>query len=145
MKLGTKGRYAVMAMVDLARREGEKAVCLADIADRQEISLAYLEQLFARLRREGLVVSARGPGGGYRLARAATETSVADIINAVDEPMHATRCAGEKGAGCMMRGARCLTHDLWDEMGLRIESYLASVSLADVVEGRVRQGERVAA
>lgn len=145
MKLGTKGRYAVMAMADLARREGEKAVCLADIAERQEISLAYLEQLFARLRREGLVVSARGPGGGYRLARPAAETNVAEIINAVDEPMHATRCAGHEGAGCMMRGERCLTHDLWDEMGLRIESYLASVSLADVVQGRVRQGEKVAA
>jgi len=138
MRLSTKGRYAVMAMVDLARRENEavRAVALADIAERQEISLSYLEQLFARLRRQGLVTSARGPGGGYRLAKTAADTSIADIIRAVDEPMRATRCNG--GAkGCMKRGERCLTHDLWDRLGTQIEDYLASVSLDDVATGRL--------
>jgi Rrf2 family iron-sulfur cluster assembly transcriptional regulator len=138
MRLSTKGRYAVMAMADLARRQDEpcRAVALADIAARQEISLSYLEQLFARLRRKGLVQSARGPGGGYRLSRAAEDTSIADIVLAVDEPLHATRCA-EKGKGCMLKGERCLTHDLWDDLGHRIEDYLASVSLADVITGRL--------
>lgn len=144
MRLSTKGRYAVMAMADLARREreAERSVALADIATRQEISLSYLEQLFARLRREGLVVSARGPGGGYRLARAADETSIADIVRAVDEPLRATRCDGTRG--CMIRGERCLTHDLWADLGNRIEDFLASVSLGDVIGGRLR-GDRQAA
>lgn len=137
MRLSTKGRYAVMAMTDLARREADKAVSLADIAARQEISLAYLEQLFARLRKEGLVVSSRGPGGGYRLARSAADTSVADVVTAVDEPLRATRCA-EHGAGCMLKGERCLTHDLWEEVGHQLHDYLASISLADVVEGRLK-------
>ena len=137
MRLSTKGRYAVMAMADLARREGERAVCLADIAARQEISLSYLEQLFARLRRKGLVKSLRGPGGGYRLARTSAETNIADIVLAVDEPLRATRCS-EHGKGCMMKGERCVTHDLWDDLGRQIQNYLASVSLADVVEGRLR-------
>lgn len=140
MRLSTKGRYAVMAMADLARREGDatRAVALADIAERQEISLSYLEQLFARLRRKGLVKSARGPGGGYRLARTAVETSIADIVHAVDEPLHATRCE-KQGSGCMSRGERCLTHDLWADLGDRIEDYLSSVSLADVVGGKLRR------
>ena len=140
MRLSTKGRYAVMAMADLARREGDatRAVALADIAERQEISLSYLEQLFARLRRKGLVKSARGPGGGYRLARTAVETSIADIVHAVDEPLHATRCE-KQGPGCMSRGERCLTHDLWADLGDRIEDYLSSVTLADVVGGKLRR------
>ena len=140
MRLSTKGRYAVMAMADLARREGDatRAVALADIAQRQEISLSYLEQLFARLRRKGLVKSARGPGGGYRLARTAGDTSIADIVHAVDEPLRATRCE-KLGPGCMMRGERCLTHDLWADLGDRIEDYLASVSLAEVVGGKLRR------
>jgi Rrf2 family iron-sulfur cluster assembly transcriptional regulator len=140
MRLSTKGRYAVMAMADLARRESDaaRAVALADIAERQEISLSYLEQLFARLRRKGLVRSARGPGGGYRLARGADETTIAEIVHAVDEPLRATRCAGH-GAGCMLKGERCLTHDLWEDLGDRIETYLASVSLADVIGGRLRK------
>jgi Rrf2 family iron-sulfur cluster assembly transcriptional regulator len=140
MRLSTKGRYAVMAMADLARREGDaaRAVALADIAERQEISLSYLEQLFARLRRKGLVKSARGPGGGYRLARTAEDTSIADIVHAVDEPLRATRCE-KVGSGCMVRGERCLTHDLWEDLGDRIEDYLASVSLADVVGGKLRR------
>ena len=140
MRLSTKGRYAVMAMADLARRQTDaaRAVALADIAARQEISLSYLEQLFARLRRKGLVQSARGPGGGYRLARAAAETSIADIVHAVDEPLRATRCA-DRAKGCMLKGERCLTHDLWADLGEHIEGYLASVSLADVISGRLRQ------
>ena len=137
MRLSTKGRYAVMAMADLARQEGRRATSLADIAERQEISQSYLEQLFARLRRRGLVVSARGPGGCYRLAATAGETSIADIVLAVDEPLRATRCMGNESKGCMKRGERCLTHALWEEMGRQIHGYLASVSLADVLEGRL--------
>jgi Rrf2 family iron-sulfur cluster assembly transcriptional regulator len=146
MRLSTKGRYAVMAMVDLARREGEatRAVALADIAARQQISLSYLEQLFARLRRKGLVVSARGPGGGYRLARGPEATTIADIVHAVDEPLRATRCGGS-GKGCMMKGERCLTHELWADLGARIEGYLASVSLADVAMGRLSTDRQAAA
>jgi len=137
VKLSTKGRYAVMAMVDLARHAQTKPVSLSDIATRQEISLSYLEQLFARLRRAELVKSVRGPGGGYRLARPADEVSIAEVVTAVDEPLRATRCNGT-GPGCMHGGARCLTHDLWEETGRQIESYLASVSLADVLAGRLR-------
>jgi Rrf2 family iron-sulfur cluster assembly transcriptional regulator len=146
MRLSTKGRYAVMAMADLARRQAEsaeRAIALSDIAARQEISLSYLEQLFARLRRQGLVQSHRGPGGGYRLARAASATSIAEIVLAVDEPLRATRC-GAKSPGCMMNGERCLTHDLWEETGRQIEAWLASVSLEDVVTGRVGAGRRAA-
>jgi Rrf2 family iron-sulfur cluster assembly transcriptional regulator len=146
MRLSTKGRYAVMAMADLARRQSEsaeRAVALSDIAARQEISLSYLEQLFARLRRQGLVKSHRGPGGGYRLARAAAATSIAEIVLAVDEPLRATRC-GVKSPGCMMNGERCLTHDLWEETGRQIEAWLASVSLEDVVAGRVGASRRAA-
>ena len=138
MQLSTKGRYAVMAMTDLAKQTDEKAVSLADIASRQEISLSYLEQLFARLRRGGLVKSVRGPGGGYRLARPAHETSVADIVLAVNEPLRATRCAGQGSPkGCMLGGERCLTHNLWEQMGHQIHNYLAGVSLDDVVSGRL--------
>jgi Rrf2 family transcriptional regulator, iron-sulfur cluster assembly transcription factor len=145
MRLSTKGRYAVMAMADLARRQdaAERAVALADIAARQEISLSYLEQLFARLRRKGLVQSARGPGGGYRLARAASATSIAEIVHAVDEPTRVTRCT-TPDKGCMLKGERCLTHDLWDSLGHQIDSYLASVSLADVIGGRLRRDRQAA-
>lgn len=137
MKLSTKGRYAVMAMTDLAMAgAGARPVALAEIAARQQISLPYLEQLFARLRRRGLVDSVRGPGGGYLLARPAGQMSVAEVVHAVDEPLRATRCAARE-AGCMKGGARCATHDLWAEMGRQIEGYLASVSLEDVAKGRV--------
>ncbi|MBX7247604.1 MAG: Rrf2 family transcriptional regulator [Caulobacteraceae bacterium] len=134
MRLSTKGRYAVMAMADLARNGAERAVSLAEIATRQEISLSYLEQLFARLRRGGLVKSVRGPGGGYRLAREAGDTWVSEIVLAVDEPLRATRCA-VKGSprGCMLTGERCITHDLWDGLGREIHRYLSSVSLEDVI------------
>jgi Rrf2 family iron-sulfur cluster assembly transcriptional regulator len=137
MQLSTKGRYAVMAMAELAGQGSNRALTLAAIAERQQISRPYLEQLFARLRREGLVNSVRGPGGGYRLARPAAELSVADVVTAVDEPLRATRCQGE-GPGCMRGGARCRTHDLWVETGRRIHDYLAGVSLADVLAGRLR-------
>jgi Rrf2 family iron-sulfur cluster assembly transcriptional regulator len=142
MRLSTKGRYAVMAMTDLAGRQDSddavRAVSLADIAARQQISLSYLEQLFARLRRKGLVKSVRGPGGGYRLALAASETRIADIVLAVDEPLRATRCGTSEAKGCMLGGERCMTHDLWEEMGRQLHSYLASVSLADVLSGKLR-------
>ena len=146
MRLSTKGRYAVMAMADLARRqaalaEGDRAVTLAEIAARQQISLSYLEQLFARLRRRGLVKSLRGPGGGYRLAKSAEETNIADIVLAVDEPLRATRCGAAQSKGCMLKGERCITHDLWDEMGRHLHSYLASVTLADLVDGRFSRRE----
>jgi Rrf2 family iron-sulfur cluster assembly transcriptional regulator len=137
MRLSTKGRYAVMAMTDLARHGADRAVSLAEIAARQEISLSYLEQLFARLRRGGLVKSVRGPGGGYRLARSAAETSVADIVVAVDEPLRATRCTGAASPrGCMASGERCVTHHLWEELGEQIHLFLAGVSLADVLDKR---------
>lgn len=141
MKLTTRGRYAVMAMADLARHYDRNAkgepVRLAEIAERQEISLAYLEQLFAKLRRNGLVVAARGPHGGYRLTRPAVELRIADIIIAVDEPIRATRCKSESAKGCLGRSGRCITHDLWEELGRQIEVFLASVTLADVLDRRV--------
>ena len=138
MRLSTKGRYAVMAMTDLARHGADRAVSLAEIASRQQISLSYLEQLFARLRRGGLVRSVRGPGGGYRLARTASETTVAEIVLAVDEPLRATRCAGAGSArGCMLGGERCITHDLWDALGEQIHLFLAGVSLDDVLQKRI--------
>jgi Rrf2 family iron-sulfur cluster assembly transcriptional regulator len=136
MKLGTRARYAVMAMVDLACQCNGRPVSLGEIAERQEISLCYLEQLFAKLRRAGLVKSVRGPGGGYRLAHDRDDIRIGDIICAVDEPIRAVRCT--PGAiGCRGDRSRCLTHDLWEELGNQINLYLASVSLADVCEKRV--------
>ena len=137
MKLSTKGRYAVMAMVDLAVNSNGSPVALADIADRQEISLSYLEQLFGRLRKGGLVKSVRGPGGDYLLARPTQQTRVSDIILAVDEPIQTTRCAPGSPAGCHNHKGRCLTHDLWEELGNQIYLYLSSVSLNDVVERKL--------
>ncbi len=137
MKLSTKGRYAVMAMVDLAVHSGGRPVSLADVAERQEISLSYLEQLFAKLRRGGLVNSVRGPGGGYLLAREADETRISDIILAVDEPIRATRCTPGQPFGCRSNRTRCQTHDLWEELGNQIYLYLSSVSVGDVVAERI--------
>ncbi len=137
MKLSTKGRYAVMAMVDLAMHSDNKPISLADIADRQEISLSYLEQLFAKLRRGGLVRSVRGPGGGYLLAREDTETRISDIILAVDEPIRATRCTPGQPFGCRINKSRCMTHDLWEELGNQIYLYLSSVTVADVVKKQI--------
>ncbi len=137
MKLSTKGRYAVMAMVDIAAHTEGKPIALADVAERQEISLSYLEQLFGKLRRGGLVKSVRGPGGGYLLAYAAADTRISDIILSVDEPIKATRCTPGAPTGCTSNMSRCLTHDLWEELGNKIFLYLNSVSLDDVVEDRV--------
>ena len=141
MKLGTRGRYAVMAMAELAMRTGgaseAQPVTLAEIAARQDISQSYLEQLFGRLRRAGLVRSARGPGGGYRLARPAAELRIADIVVAVDENLRATRCPPDGRTGCMRDTSRCVTHDLWDELGIHIHDFLSAVSLEDVCARRV--------
>jgi Rrf2 family transcriptional regulator, iron-sulfur cluster assembly transcription factor len=145
MQLSTRGRYAVMAMVDLASRQSLGCecgpVCLAEIAASQQLSLSYLEQLFARLRRSGLVASSRGPGGGYRLARDTDRISIAAIIAAVDEPIRATRCDETSGPCLALPGQmteRCQTHDLWAELGRQIGLFLGGVTLADVVLGQVR-------
>ncbi|MBU0725953.1 MAG: Rrf2 family transcriptional regulator [Alphaproteobacteria bacterium] len=143
MRLSTKGRYAVMAMVDLAATGQNRPIALADIAERQEISLSYLEQLFAKLRRGGLVRSVRGPGGGYLLARKSGETRISDIILAVDEPIRATRCAPGSPAGCTANKSRCATHDLWEELGNQIHLYLSSVTLEDVVANRILGSSRL--
>lgn len=137
MKLSTKGRYAVMAMVDIAAHTEGRPIALADVAERQEISLSYLEQLFGKLRRGGLVKSVRGPGGGYLLAHGAEDTRISDIILAVDEPIKTTRCTPGSPVGCKSNKSRCLTHDLWQELGNKIFLYLNSVSLADVSENRI--------
>jgi len=137
MKLSTKGRYAVMATIDLARHSRGRPVALSDIALRQGISLSYLEQLFAKLRRGGIVKSVRGPGGGYVLAHRPNDTRIADIILAVDEPIRATRCAQGSNKGCTGSVARCVTHDLWEELSRQIHLFLASVSVGDVLERRV--------
>jgi Rrf2 family iron-sulfur cluster assembly transcriptional regulator len=137
VKLSTKGRYAVMAMADLAHHSSGKPVALADIAERQEISLSYLEQLFGGLRRGGLVNSVRGPGGGYLMARSQDDMRIADIILAVDEPIKATRCSPGSPTGCHTSKGRCLTHDLWEELGNQIYLYLSSITLGDVCERRV--------
>ena len=141
MKLGTKGRYAVMAMVDLANRTIMRSkngpVALSDIAGRQDISLSYLEQLFSKLRKKGLVKSVRGPGGGYMLARSADQLRISDIVTAVDEPLRATRCDPMSGSGCMPDGGRCVTHDLWEELENHIHLFLSSLSLEDVIERRI--------
>jgi len=126
-----------MAMVDLAIQSKGRPVALADVAERQEISLSYLEQLFGKLRRNELVKSVRGPGGGYMLAHNASDTRVSDIILAVDEPMQTTRCTPGSPMGCRTDKSRCLTHDLWAELGNQIYLYLSSISLEDVVEKRV--------
>jgi Rrf2 family iron-sulfur cluster assembly transcriptional regulator len=126
-----------MAMVDLATHSDNKPISLADIADRQEISLSYLEQLFAKLRRGGLVRSVRGPGGGYLLAREDTETRISDVILAVDEPIRATRCTPGQPFGCRINKSRCMTHDLWEELGNQIYLYLSSVTVADVVNKQI--------
>jgi len=137
VKLSTKGRYAVMAMVDLAKFSTEKPISLADIAERQEISLSYLEQLFGKLRKYGLVDSVRGPGGGYRLSHAASDTRIADVIMAVDEEISTTRCTPGSPEGCKGNKTRCSTHDLWRELGNQIFLFLNSVTIADVINQRV--------
>jgi len=130
MRLTTKGRFAVTAMVDLAMRQTRGPVTLAAISERQHISLSYLEQLFGRLRRRKLVSSVRGPGGGYRLAQPMQSVSVADIVIAVDEPLDATQCGGKENCA---DDKRCMTHDLWATLNKKMHEYLSSVSLADLV------------
>jgi Rrf2 family transcriptional regulator, iron-sulfur cluster assembly transcription factor len=131
MRLTTKGRYAVTAMLDLALNAKDRPITLADISQRQGISLSYLEQLFSRLRKQELVSSARGPGGGYRLSRAAAEISVAKVIEAVDEKVTVTRCDGR---GDCQNGEACLTHKLWCSLSDQIHGFLNGISLGDLVQ-----------
>ena len=131
MRLTTKGRFAVTAMIDLAMRPGSGPVTLAEIRQRQKISLSYLEQLFSKLRRRALVDSVRGPGGGYRLARDMGQVSVADIIHAVDEPVDSTQCGGQENC---KDGEKCLTHDLWANLNQHIVDYLGAVTLKQLVD-----------
>jgi len=142
MRLTTKGRFAVTAMLDLALNEtvngNAKPVTLAGISERQAISLSYLEQLFSRLRRQGLVTSVRGPGGGYRVAKAHDAISVSNIITAVDELIDATQCGGQEN--CKDTG-RCMTHDLWASLNDKILDYLSGVTLADMVESQRQNDE----
>jgi iron-sulfur cluster assembly transcription factor IscR len=151
MELTTRGRYAVMAMADLARHQAGEPVALAAIAERQKLSLAYLEQLFARLRRADIVVSARGRSGGYKLGRAASDITIADVLRAVEEETRMTRCSGDGEAGCLGE-TRCITHGLWQALGQHIEQFFQTVTLQDVIDGgpraagvEVRGQERLAA
>lgn len=150
MMLTTKGRYAVMALVDMASQnrfiESGKAISLAEIASRQQITQAYLEQIFSKLKNAGIVKSVRGPGGGYVLGKAADETRISEVINAVEEKIKMTRCGGETPA-CMGNKGKCVTHDLWEGLSEQIENYFESITLADVINKRLgardkRQGIR---
>jgi Rrf2 family iron-sulfur cluster assembly transcriptional regulator len=140
MRLTTKGRFAVTAMLDLAMHGGKRPVTLAGISQRQSISLSYLEQLFGRLRRHTLVESVRGPGGGYTLARSLDKMSVADIIKAVDEPLDATQCGGKENC---KDEQRCMTHDLWATLNDKMYEYLHSVKLSDLVAQQASRPETV--
>lgn len=133
MRLTTKGRFAVTAMVDLAMRGDHNPVTLAGISERQKISLSYLEQLFGKLRRNNIVSSVRGPGGGYRLARPAEQIPISEIILAVDEPLDATSCGGK---GDCLNGSECITHELWQGLTKTIYAYLAEVTLQEMVDAQ---------
>ena len=135
MRLSTKGRFAVTAMIDVAMHATDAPVTLAGVSERQKISLSYLEQLFGKLRRHGLVASVRGPGGGYRLARPAGAVSVADVILAVDEPIDATQCGGKENC---LDDRRCMTHELWAGLNTHIFAYLRSVTLEELVRQQKR-------
>jgi Rrf2 family transcriptional regulator, iron-sulfur cluster assembly transcription factor len=139
MKLSTKGRYAVTALADIALNGDARPVTLADISERQDISLAYLEQLFVRLRRAGIVESVRGPGGGYLLAIAPGEMRIADIMVAVDERLNAMGCDGkwEEGQGCGKSEAACLTHNLWEQLSAHVHVFLSQTTIADVISNRM--------
>jgi len=141
MRLTTKGRFAVTAMIDLALRQNTGPVTLAAISQRQQISLSYLEQLFGKLRRKELVESTRGPGGGYSLARKAVDITVADIIVSVDEPLDATQCGGK--GNCSGDGGHCMTHDLWTSLNQRMVEFLDSVSLQKLVDDQLAKGVEV--
>jgi Rrf2 family iron-sulfur cluster assembly transcriptional regulator len=139
MILGTKARYAVMAMVDLAGRPEGLPISLAELSEAQEITVPYLEQIFAKLKKRGLVDSVRGPGGGYKLAKDAAGIPIAEIIHAVEESTKMTRCGKHgKPGGCMSTKAQCLTHDLWDGLEKQIDGYLRAVTLADVRNRAIR-------
>mgnify|MGYP000161429792 CR=1 FL=1 len=138
MRLTTKGRFAVTAMIDLGLRQAAGPVTLAAISQRQQISLSYLEQLFGKLRRHALVESTRGPGGGYTLARVPAEITVAEIITSVDEPLDATQCAGKEN--CLGEGARCMTHDLWSALNDKMVEFLQSVSLQNLIDEQLAKG-----
>lgn len=142
MRLTTKGRYAVTAMLDLSLNYGKGAITLADISERQCISLSYLEQLFARLRKQGLVSSSRGPGGGYRLSRTATEITVMDVISAVDEKVDSTQCQGKHNCHA---DQQCVSHKLWESLSDQIRIYLSGITLQSVVNDydRSQCGEKV--
>lgn len=142
MRLTTKGRYAVTAMLDLSLNYGKGAITLADISERQCISLSYLEQLFARLRKQGLVSSSRGPGGGYRLSRTATEITVMDVIAAVDEKVDSTQCQGKHNCHA---DEQCVSHELWESLSDQIRIYLSGITLQSVVNDydRSQCGEKV--
>lgn len=133
MKLTSKGRYAVTAMLDVALHSAQGPVSLAEISERQEISLSYLEQLFALLRKSGLVSSVRGPGGGYLLSRGMNEIAISSIVKAVDETVEARKCHGDEGC---QGGAKCLTHSLWNDLSERIESFLTSITLSELVQNK---------
>ena len=139
MRLTTKGRFAVTAMMDLALRGDDGPVALAGVSERQKISLSYLEQLFGKLRRYSLVDSVRGPGGGYCIARPLNMVTVADIVRAVDEPLDATQCGGRENC---LDDHRCMTHDLWTALNAKMYDYLSSVTLADLAERqRAKEGK----
>lgn len=141
MRLTTKGRFAVTAMIDLALRQNNGPVTLAAISQRQQISLSYLEQLFGKLRRHQLVESTRGPGGGYTLGRKAADISVADIILSVDEPIDATHCAGKEN--CLGESGRCMTHELWSSLNHRMIEFLNSVHLQKLVDDQLAKGLQI--
>jgi Rrf2 family iron-sulfur cluster assembly transcriptional regulator len=141
MRLTTKGRFAVTAMIDLGLRQSSGPVTLAAISQRQQISLSYLEQLFGKLRRNELVESTRGPGGGYTLARDASQITVAEIIVSVDEPIDATQCGGKEN--CLGEGSRCMTHDLWATLNQRMVDFLTSVTLQKLVDDQLAKGMQV--
>jgi Rrf2 family iron-sulfur cluster assembly transcriptional regulator len=140
MRLTTKGRFAVTAMADLAMRGGKAPVTLAAISERQKISLSYLEQLFGKLRRNNIVESVRGPGGGYYLARPSNKISIAEIVIAVDEPLDATKCGGL--GNCQGDQQPCITHDLWMGLNEKIYGYLEEVSLQQLVENHANRGQQ---
>lgn len=143
MRLTTKGRFAVTAMVDLAMRGGHGPVTLASISERQQISLSYLEQLFGKLRRNNLVDSVRGPGGGYNLARPGSKISVADIVVAVDEPIDATKCGGK--GNCHGENQQCITHELWMGLNEKIFDYLEGVTLQQMIDSQNKRTPGVSA
>lgn len=139
MKLTTRGRYAVTAMLDLALRVGNGPTSLAEISERQLISLSYLEQLFAKLRKNGLVKSTRGPGGGYSISRELSQISVSEIIGAVNESVDATNCGGK--GNCHGNDGHCLTHDLWEGLSRQIEAFLGGISLQDLINQKIEKDD----